>query len=399
MTDDRPHPRLWRTAVPRLSHFALEHLLSLPLGVAAALIWANVWPDSYFRFSYATAFATNDVAMIFFFGLMTKEVVEATAPGGVLHRWRRVLVPIFAAVGATAVPALIHVYIVEPLDEPMLSSAWSVTFATDLALVYLAVRLIFGKSHAAIPFALLLAIAADTLGFVALAVFSPTRETHWIAGVGLLLVAMILAALLRRWRILSFWPYLVGPGALSWGALFWSGLHPALALVPIVPFLPHAARDPGFFVDADENAPDALSRFELFWRYPAQAALFFFGLVNAGITSGALEEGTWALPIAVLIGKPVGILLGAGLATLAGLHLPHRIGWRQLIVIGISAAIGLSVGLFFSAALIAPGQLRSEISMGVVLTTVGLPAAVLAAKLLAVGRYRHPASTVASEAE
>src|SRR6185295_11993702 len=110
---------------------------------AIALLWANTGPESYFRFSYAAAFVVNDVAMVFFFGLMTKEVVEATAPGGLLHRWRRVLLPIIAAIGATAVPVLIHVYLVEQFDEPVLSSAWPVTFATDLALSYLAVRLIY----------------------------------------------------------------------------------------------------------------------------------------------------------------------------------------------------------------------------------------------------------------
>ena len=39
--------------------------------------------------------------MVFFFALMTKEVVEATAPGGVLHPWRRALLPVIAAIGAT----------------------------------------------------------------------------------------------------------------------------------------------------------------------------------------------------------------------------------------------------------------------------------------------------------
>ena len=83
-----------------------------------ALIWANVWPESYFRFSYAAAFAVNDVAMVFFFGLMTKEVVEATAPGGVLHPWRRALMPIFASIGVAVVPALLHVWLADRFDEP-----------------------------------------------------------------------------------------------------------------------------------------------------------------------------------------------------------------------------------------------------------------------------------------
>ena len=68
-------------------------------------------------------------------------------------------------------------------------------------------------------------------------------------------------------------------------------------------------------------------------------------------SSARWREGTWALPVAVLVGKPVGILFGAGLAVVAGLHLPHRVGWRDLLAIGFIAAIGFSVGLFFDGAL------------------------------------------------
>jgi hypothetical protein len=62
--------RRWRAAVPRLSRFAVEHLLLLPLGAAFALVWVNTDAESYYRFTYAIAFAVNDVAMVFFFGLM-----------------------------------------------------------------------------------------------------------------------------------------------------------------------------------------------------------------------------------------------------------------------------------------------------------------------------------------
>ena len=154
-----------------------------------------------------------------------------------------------------------------------------------------------------------------------------------------------------------------------------------------MPFLPHAARDPGFFVDASPDARDALSRFEIVWRYPAQIALFFFGLVNAGVPFGALEEGTWSLPLAVLIGKPLGLLIAAGVAVAIGLHLPARVGWRELVVIGVASSLAFSIGLFFSTALLPPGQLRAEVSMGVLLTLVALPLTVVIAKVLRVGRF------------
>ena len=96
-----------RAALPALTRVAAQHLLLLPLGALIALVWVNAAPESYYRFTFAIAFAVNDVAMVFFFGLMTKEVVEATAPNGVLHSRRRVLLPVAAAIGATVVPALL----------------------------------------------------------------------------------------------------------------------------------------------------------------------------------------------------------------------------------------------------------------------------------------------------
>jgi len=375
-----------RSHVPRLWGFALEHLLLLPLGAAIALVWANTNPESYFQFTYAISFAVNDIAMVFFFALMTKEIVEATAPGGVLHPWHRAWLPVIAAVGATSVSALIHVRVVDALDEPALRVAWPATSGTDIALSYFVARII-SRGHSIVPFGLLLAIASDALGILAIALFQPVPDLHLVQGAMIMALAIGIAAVLRRARVKSFWPYLIGAGSVSWYAFFRSGVHPALALVPIMPFLPHAARDPGFFVDARPDAKDTLSHFEIVWRHPAQIALLLFGLVNAGVPIHALEPGTFGLPIATIVGKPLGVLLGAGVAIAAGLRLPHHVGWRELIVVGFAAAIGFSVALFFSAALLPPGQLRAETSMGALLSLAAAPLALLSARLLGVGRF------------
>ena len=154
-----------------------------------------------------------------------------------------------------------------------------------------------------------------------------------------------------------------------------------------MPFLPHAARDPGFLADARPDAKDTLSQFDLWARYPVQVTLFFFGLVNAGVPVGALEEGTWGLPLAVLAGRPIGVAIGTGIGLLAGLHLPARVGWRELMVGAFIVAMGFSVGLFFCTALLPPGQLRSELSMGVLVCLVAAPLAMLGARVLRVGRF------------
>ena len=395
MQDDLERPRkhrgrrrrALRAALPRLSKFALEHLLLLPLGAAIALVWVNVEPESYYAFSLRSTFAVNEIAMAIFFAVIVKEVVEATAPGGMLHPWRRALLGVVIAAGATTAPALLHTAIVEALDEPMLDDVgWPITFGADLAVMYFFARLIF-RRHPMVPLLLLLGIASNAAGFVVLAFLYPMRDPQVIIGVLSLAIGVAIALLLRYRRVRSFWPYLIGVGGLFWYAFFRLGVHPALALAPMMPFLPHAPRDPGFFVDPKPNAKDTLNKFEWWWRHPAQVALFFFGLVNAGVPVGALEPGTWGLPIAFLVGKPIGVLLGAGAGLLIGLHLPKRVHWRELLVGGFLAALGVTAALFFCAAIVPPGQLRSQLNMGVIVSLIGGPIAIVFARLLRVGRF------------
>ena len=126
--------------------------------------------------------------------------------------------------------------------QPLLLRGWAIPCATDIAFSYLVAKAIFGGGHPAVPFLLLLAIADDALGLIVLALFYPIGDLHLVVGGLLMAAALGVSLALRRRKTLNFWPYILAGGALSWCALFWGGLHPALALVPIVPFLPHAAK-------------------------------------------------------------------------------------------------------------------------------------------------------------
>jgi NhaA family Na+:H+ antiporter len=187
--------------------------------------------------------------------------------------------------------------------------------------------------------------------------------------------------------VTSFWPYIVFAGGLSWLALLLGGVHPALALVPVIPFLPHASRDPGFFVDAPPNADDTLNRFERWCRHPAQVALFLFAVISAGIPLRALDSGTLAMPLAVFAGKPLGLLLGVALGIMAGLHLPFHVTWRHLAVVAWLSTIGFTMALFFATVAVGPGPVLSELKMGALLTLGGGGMAFIAARVLRVGRF------------
>jgi NhaA family Na+:H+ antiporter len=205
-----------------------------------------------------------------------------------------------------------------------------------------------------------------------------------------MIAAVSTVIVLRRRKVKSFWPYVGLGGGLSWSALFFGGLHPALALLPIIPFLPHAAKDPGFFVDAPRRATDALNRFEVWCRRPAQVALFCFGLVNAGVPLNALEPGVWSVPLAALLGKPIGLIIGVTLGTAFGLHLPRGARWRDLVPVGFISASGFTMALFFAASTIGPGQLLAELQMGALLSASGCVVAIAVARVLRVGRFAPP---------
>lgn len=356
-------------------------------GAAAALVWANLAHASYDRFAHALHFLVNDVAMVFFFALATKEVVEATAPGGALHSPRRASVPMLAAVGGMAGPAGIYIALTLAAGLPELLRGWAIPCATDIAFSYLVARIILGPTHPAIPFLLLLAIADDALGLLILAAFYPTGTIRPLEFGLLLAVAMGFAYWLKRGRTRNFWPYVAGAGLVSWVAFYRGGLHPALALVPIVPFLPHAARDPGLFIEAP-HLHDPLNEFEHWWKLPVQVILFFFGLVNAGVAVTSVGPGTWIVLAAILLGKPIGIVLSTALCVWAGLHKPEGVTWGDLTVVGIIAGIGFTVALFFATAAFPPGELLDQAKMGALLSFSASLLAFLAAALRLAARPR-----------
>jgi NhaA family Na+:H+ antiporter len=370
----------------RVSGLILDYLIALPVGCAAALVWANTFTESYYRFAHVTAFAVNDIGMAFFFALITKEVVEATVPGGALHPWRRAALPVAAAAGSVAISIAIYLAVAHAYGEHMLEDGWVAACAIDIPGTYVIARLIFGR-HPAVAFLLLLAISADAIGLVGVAVLHPVGDAHPVIGLVLMIVAIAAAAALRyQWRVKNFWLYLIGPGVVSWWALFLGGVHPALALVPTVPFFPHGRHDRGLMVETAPPAHDTLTMFERWWQLPVEGVLLFFGLVNAGVPLHGLEEGMWAIPIAAL-GRPIGILVAAGLAIAAGLHLPLRVGWRELVVVGCTATIGLVFALFFATAVMPLGTLLLELKMGALITIAGGALAFAAALVLGVGRF------------
>ena len=364
------------------ARFILDNSLLLLAGTVGAVVWANVDSRSYDAVAHPLHFWVNDVGMVFFFALAAKEVREATLPGGPLASVRRAAAPLAAAVGGMAAPALIYVALAWTRGAPELLRGWAIPCATDIAFSAMVARLVFPAAHPAVPFLLLLAIADDALGLIILAIFYPSGPLSPLALVGLMASAVLGALWLRRRRTSSFWPYVIGPGVLSWAALYLGGFHPALALVPIVPFMPHCARDLGLFDPREGSRSDTLNRFEHWWATPVQFVLLLFGLANAGVPFEQIGTGTYCVLAGLLLGKPIGILLFSRLARLAGGSLPPGLRTGDLLVIGVVASIGFTVSLFFATASFPGGAALAETKMGALLSFVAAPLALVVSQTL-----------------
>jgi NhaA family Na+:H+ antiporter len=365
-----------------------KRYLLMPIGALIALIWANTAAESYFEFSYRLSFFVNEIAMALVFALLAQEVFEATMPDGALHSWRKWLLPIVAAVGGVVGAVWVYLAFIRSQYEPGMASAWPIVFAVDAVLTFYVMKAILPRGGA-LPFAVLLAIVTDIFGLLVIAPRYLVIETR--VGGSLLAIGALSAAWFMRARgIRTFWPYLLICGTAMWVAFYWQGIHPAFALVPLVPFMPHEARTVDLFRDPQDD--DAIHHTEHEWHLVAQPVVFLFALVNAGVILKNYDTGTWGMLLAALIGRPVGILLATGVAVTAGLHLPRHVHprhvhWRELVVIALATSSGFSIALFFAAGTIGAGPAQAAVKIGVIGSVVAALLAVVAARTLNVGKF------------
>jgi len=420
-------PSPLKPRIPRFVSVLQEFSIPLLGGVVVAMLAANLAPEWYEHAIHWAPFGdvsllghkltlhliVNDLFMVLFFGIAAKEITESCLPGGNLNPLVKAVNPLLATLGGVVGPvtvffcglALLFAFdVYDPAvdDRAMLVRGWGVPTATDIALAWLVARTVFGRGHPAVNFLLLLAVADDAIGLGIIAVFygdpvNPVRPEF------LLLVgaAMGVAFAMRRLKVNHWLPYITVAGPLSWVGLVMAHLHPALALVFIVPFLPPPQRDVGMFAAGDEvdlmgeemadelhigHSP--LHQFEHQLKAVVDFGLFFFAFTNAGVALSGIGPMTWLILSSLVIGKVVGVTALGLIAIKLGFPLPDRMGLRELVMAGFVAALGLTVALFVAGAAFIDPVLLGQAKMGALFSGfVGL-AAILLGRLLNFGHER-----------
>jgi len=379
----------------RFISFALE--LSLPLigGVMAALVWANVDPAGFTDLLEWSPFGAghevnfhfvfNDLFMVLFFGIAAGEITESCLPGGALYPLRRAVNPLLATLGGVLGPIGFFMLWLAITGDWDISRGWGIPTATDIALAWLVARLAFGPDHPAVRFLLLLAVADDGIGLAIIAIFYPD-PAHPVQPLFLLLVlaGMALAFVLRRNRVKPWAAYVLGPGGLAWAGLYLAHLHPALALVFVIPFMPHAGYDEGFFAEEEDVRTDTLNRFQHAFKLPVTVGLFGFGIANAGVLFSSVGNPTWAVVFALVTGKTIGVFTFGLLARALGFPLPVGMDARTLFVAGLNAAMGMTVALFVAGEAYIDPVTQGAAKMGALLSAGVAPVTIIAAILLRV---------------
>jgi len=285
----------------------------------------------------------NDALMAVFFLLIGLEL-ERELYNGELSDLKNALLPILAAAGGIAVPALIHFGLNQ--GGPA-QAGLGIPMATDIAFALGVLALLGSRVPASLKvFLTALAVMDDLGAIIVIALFYTAQlSMAWLAGA--LVVFAGLLALNRVMRVMALTPYLLG-GALMWFLMLKSGVHATIAGVLLAFAIPYSAR-------CDDSASPSHRLEHILHKPVAFLILPLFALANTGILVGEgwagqlLSSNSLGILLGLVAGKPVGIVLACLAAVALGLcRPPADLAWRHVVGAGLLGGIGFTMSIFIT---------------------------------------------------
>jgi NhaA family Na+:H+ antiporter len=331
---------------------------------ALALVWANSpWAGGYealrdTRVGPAAlhldltlgTWAADGLLAIFFFvaGLELKREFVA----GDLREPRRAALPIAAAVGGMAVPALLFVLFNLGGPDGALRG-WAIPSATDIAFALAVLAVISTHLPSALrTFLLTLAVVDDLLAIVVIAIFY-TDELS-VPALLLCLLPLALFALLVQKRVRSWW-LLIPLASITWVLMHESGIHATVAGVLLAFTVPVVRSQASGGPDA---GPGLAEHFEHRIRpLSAGIAVPVFAFFSAGVAVGGISGLGASLGDPIAIGIMVGLLVGKAIGITGATWLVSRftraqldenLGWPDVIGLSLLGGIGFTVSLLIT---------------------------------------------------
>jgi len=285
----------------------------------------------------------NDALMAIFFLLIGLEL-EREIYNGELSSFKSALLPLFAAAGGIAFPALIHFLFNGGTPT---QAGIGIPMATDIAFALGVLALLGSRVPASLKvFLTALAVMDDLGAIIVIALFYTAKLSALYLGLSLLVWAGLIV-INRYFKVLSLVPYLIG-GVLMWFLMLKSGVHATIAGVLLAFALPFSSKED------DENSPS--HRLEHFLHKPvAFLILPIFALANTGIVIGSEALQTLTNPneigimAGLVVGKPIGITLLCFIAVTLGIcRLPLDLNWKHIFGAGLLGGIGFTMSIFIT---------------------------------------------------
>ena len=365
-------------------------------GAVVALVWANTpWAGAYDGLRDTVVgpsalhldltlgtWAGDGLLAVFFFvaGLELKREFVA----GDLRDPRKAALPVAAAIGGMAVPAIIYTVINLGSDGGL--TGWAIPTATDIAFALAVLAVISTHLPAALrTFLLTLAIVDDLLAITIIAIFYTSSLSF--GPLALALVPLALFGFCVQKRIRAWW-VLLPLAALTWVLVHESGVHATVAAVLLAFTVPVVRSEAAGGPDA---GPGLAEHFEHRIRpISAGIAVPVFAFFSAGVTVGGLSGLGASLTDTVAVGIVVGLVVGKAVGITGATWLVSRftraeldtdLRWPDVAGLSLLAGIGFTVSLLIGELAFGTGSLRDEhVKVGVLTGT--LVAALLATAVL-----------------
>ena len=301
----------------------------------------------------------NDGLMAVFFFLVGLEIKREILIGQ-LNSLQKSTLPLLAAIGGMAVPAIIF-YLVNA-DSAETLNGWAIPAATDIAFALGILALLGTRAPVSLKILLLAIAIIDDLGAIVIiaAFYSADISMSYLAtGLG----AIALAFGFSWMKIVKIWIYMVA-GIISWYCFLKSGIHPTLAGVLLAFAIPLSGHENG--TSLLEALEHKLHGFVAFFILP------LFAFANAGVSLAGLtlEMFLQPLPLGIALGlffgKQIGVFGTIWLAVKSGLSpLPAQTGWAQLYGLSCLTGIGFTMSLFIGGLAFASDALADQVRLGV----------------------------------
>jgi Na+:H+ antiporter, NhaA family len=407
-------PRLVLRPVERYLHQEAGSASLLMAAAVVALVWVNVWPDSYGRV-WSTVVSVdlgpllieedlrhwiNDLLMAVFFYVVALEVKREMILGSLRDR-RAAAVPAAAALGTMVGAALTYTAVNLIGDGDL--RGWAIPIATDIAFAVGVLGLAGRRApHELRAFMLTLAVVDDLGTIIVIGVFfTSSISLGWLATAAAAAIAVVVA---QRIGVRAIVPYVILAGLL-WLAVFESGVHATLAGVTLGFLTPAAAfysrqttaeslaahlsqisssdreASEGVLLETSRVAEEAVSPLrrmeESFHPWSAFAILPLFALANAGVPvslDGIADALTGpvglGIALGLVVGAPlVGLVFAWGIIQLRLGRMPDGLDWRAIGGVAPLKGIGFTIAIFISTLAFDEIELQEQAKLAILIAS------------------------------